>query len=322
MYWGWPDVSVTEGAAREALAVAEETGSTYQLVGARMSLGLAALRRGDRDRFRDEHTSMRALGEARSTNVLVDALWDGTEALLDGRLDDAERLAGDLLANVSRDAGFFFSATAQFAASWYWCGRDDDLLGAVDLFAADQPGMHATLDAVRASTLARRGDDEAARSYYEPLAARGVRHPSERLQPARAAVPSRERDALARRCPSAPPSSSRLLAPYAGELLVAGQACLVYDSADSLRGALLSMLGRHDEAVSCGEAAASICERAGCVPTGVKNGHQLAESLLARDATGDVERARSLADESLDRATSLGLEPDVRFARALLERLA
>ncbi|MGZ8763104.1 MAG: ATP-binding protein [Acidimicrobiia bacterium] len=320
MYWGWPDVGVAEEAATDALTVAEEIGSTYQLVGARMSLGLVALRRGDRERFRAEHSAMRALSESRSTHVLVDALWDGTAALLDGRLDDAERLAGDLLANVSRDAGFFYSATAQFAASWYWCGRDDDLLGAVDLFAADQPGMRATLDSVRASTLARRGDHEAARSYYEPLAAEGFgalpndfNRPGLLCHLANATLWLDDSERAAQLEP--------LLAPYAGELLVAGQACLVYDSADSLRGALLSMLARHDEAVACGEAAASICERAGCVPTGVKNGHQLAESLLARNAPGDDERARALADESLARAASLGLEPDVRFAGALLERL-
>lgn len=70
-----------------------------------------------------------------------------------------------------------------------------------------------------------------------------------------------------------------------------------------------------------GEAAATLCERAGCVPTEVKNGHQLAEALLARDTPGDRVRARALADDALARAVALGLEPDARFARAVLERL-
>jgi hypothetical protein len=81
-----------------------------------------------------------------------------------------------------------------------------------------------------------------------------------------------------------------LLAPYAGELLVAGQAGLVYDSADSLRGDLLRMLGRHDEAVACGDAAAELCELARCVPAAVKNGHQFALSLVVRGPPGDDER--------------------------------
>lgn len=113
-----------------------------------------------------------------------------------------------------------------------------------------------------------------------------------------------------------------LLAPYAGELLVAGQAGLVYDSADSLRGGLLRMLGRHDEAVACGDAAAELCELARCVPAAVKNGHQFALSLVVRGAPGDDERARGLAEESLALATSLGLKPDVRRAHAVLEMLA
>jgi hypothetical protein len=320
MYWGWPDSSVTEIAATQGLAAAEEAGSTSHQLGARMSLGLTALRRGDRDGFRSEHAAIRALGESRAWNMLLGALWDGTEALLDARFEDAERLAADLLANVSPDAGFFYSATAQFAASWYWCGRDDDLLGAVDLYAAEQPGMRAHLDAVRASTLARRGDHDAARSFYEPLAAEefgtlphGFTRPGVLCHLANTTLWLDDVERAAQLEP--------LLAPYAGELLVAGQACLVYDSADSLRGALLSMLGQDDEAVATGEAAARLCERAGCDPTGVKNGHQLAASLVKRDAPGDNERARALAEDTLVRATSLGLEPDIRFSRAVLELL-
>jgi tetratricopeptide (TPR) repeat protein len=321
MYWGWSDVSLIEADATEALALAHEAGSAYQLSGAHMSLGIAALRRGDRARFRDAHASLRALSDERSTNVWIDALWDGTAALLDARLDDAEVSAGELLANVSRDAGFFISATAQFAASWYWRGRDDDLLGALDIFPADQPGMHATLDAIRASTLARRGDHEAARKHYEPLATQSFgtlpndfNRPGLLCHLANATIWLGDVDRAAQVEP--------LLSPYADELLVAGQACLVFDSVDSLRGALLSMLGRHDEAVACGTAAAQLCERAGCIPTAVKNGHQLAASLLARGAPGDDDRARALAAEALDRATSLGLGPDVRSARAVLEQLA
>ncbi|HEX5615568.1 MAG TPA: AAA family ATPase [Acidimicrobiia bacterium] len=320
IYWGWPDISVSESAAQQALVASEVTGSTYHLLGARMSIGIAALRNGDRARFRAELAELRALAESRSTTLLVDTLWDGTEALLDGRLADSERLAGELLANVAPDAGFFSSATAQFAAGWYWMGRDDELLAATDLFSADQPGMRAALNAVRASTLARRGDTAASLAFYEPLAADGFADlPHDFNRPGlicHLANATLWLGDVARAERLEP-----LVAAYAGQLLVAGQACLVYDSADSLRGALLSMLGRHDEAVACGEAAAELCERSGCVPTAVKNGHQLAAALVARGYPGDGDRAKALAGEALARAQSLGLEPDVRFARAVLDRI-
>lgn len=320
MYWGWPDDTVTAVSAREGLTAAEEFGSTFALVSARMSLGVSALRRGDREQFRVEQACLRQLGEARATKFLVDALWDGTEALLDGRLADAEQVAGELLGSVAPDAGFFISATAQFAAVWYWAGRDDELLPALELFAADQPGMRATLDAVRASTMARRGDRSGAMPFYEQLAAREFSTlPNDFNRPGLLCHVANTTMWLGdvERARQLEP----LIEPYAGQLLVAGQACLVYDSADSLRGGLLSMLGRHAEAVACGEAAQALCERAGCVPAGVKNSHQLAASLVARGLPGDHARARVLAEGAIDRAEALGLAPDARFAREILGRI-
>ena len=54
-----------------------------------------------------------------------------------------------------------------------------------------------------------------------------------------------------------------ILEPYRGQLLILIFSLVVFDTADGIRGELLSLLGRHDEAVACLEAAAELCERAG-----------------------------------------------------------
>jgi hypothetical protein len=49
--------------------------------------------------------------------------------------------------------------------------------------------------------------------------------------------------------------------------------------------------------------------------------HRFARALLTRGASGDRERANALATQALEQATALGLAPDVRFARAILDEL-
>ena len=109
------------------------------------------------------------------------------------------------------------------------------------------------------------------------------------------------------------------LEPYADELLVAPVACLVFDAADSVRGMLLAVLDRLDEAITCFEAASAVCERAGDVPHSVMNAHRLAGAFVTRSGAGDNERARILAVDALEPANGLGQAPDVRFARVVLD---
>ena len=71
------------------------------------------------------------------------------------------------------------------------------------------------------------------------------------------------------------------LEPYADQLLVAPVASLVFDAADSVRGMLLAVLDRLDDAITCFEAASAVCERAGDVPHGVMNADRLAKALVA-----------------------------------------
>jgi hypothetical protein len=82
---------------------------------------------------------------------------------------------------------------------------------------------------------------------------------------------------------------------------------------------LLMTLGRVDEAVESFEATAALCDRASDAPHGVMNAHRLAGALLARGKPGDRDRARRLATDTLARAEEVGMAPDARFARAVLD---
>ena len=112
-----------------------------------------------------------------------------------------------------------------------------------------------------------------------------------------------------------------ILEPYHGQLLILWSCCLVFDAADGVRGDLLTVLGRHDEAVDCLEAAAALCERARVVPDSIRTSHQLARALASRDGPGDHDRARTLAAHASARATDLGMPDEAKAAQAVLAEL-
>ena len=110
-----------------------------------------------------------------------------------------------------------------------------------------------------------------------------------------------------------------ILEPYHGQLLLLPGGCVVIDAADSVRGDLLTLLGRHDEAVACLEAATTLCERARVVPQSIRTAHRLARALASRDGHGDRDRARTLATDALARATELGMANEAKSAQAVLD---
>jgi hypothetical protein len=235
--------------------------------------------------------------------------------LFDGNFAEAEQGALAILAGVDAASPAWAGATAQLAAVWYWTGRDDELLAALDAFPVDQSPQKYLIDFVRVSTRARRGERDDA---LDALAAHGfsdlpqnVHRPGSLCHAGSAVAWLGDRELAARLVP--------LLEPYAGELLTAAGPSLVFDAADSVRGMLLSVLDRLDEAIACHEAASVVCDRAGDQPHAVMNQHRLARALAMRDGPGDRDRARTLATDALDRARTLGLAPDERFAESVLQ---
>jgi hypothetical protein len=295
------------------LDVAEQVGRAQWIIQGHSFVAVAGLRGGDRSVVERERAAVAALSVDQTSHFVT--MLDGCLALLDGNFVDAERSALELLAVVDPASGTWTGATAQLAASWYWSGRDEELLNALAAFPSDNAPARYQIDAVHASTLARRGERD---DLLDALVANGLsalprdeRRPGSLCHVGSAVAWLADRELAAQLVP--------LLEAYAHELLVTPGPALAFDAADSVRGMLLVLLDRFDEAVACHEAANALCERAGDETHSVMNQHRLAHALVMRDGPGDRERARSLAAEALERATALNLAPDARFAQTVLD---
>jgi hypothetical protein len=291
--WGLPDRERLADWTERAVDAALTDGSAPWIITTRMSRALLQLRVGDRSSLERERDAIAALRDAPVVRTL-----EGILALLDGRFADAEANAEEMLAGVDPNSGVWFGASAQLAAAWYWRGRDDDLISAIQVFPTAAAPQKYLVDLVRVSTRARRGERDA---QLDELAADAFaampwnfHRPGALCHAGSAAAWLADRRLAAQLVP--------LLEPYAGELLVAPPPC-------------------PDEAIACFEAAAAVCDQAGDVVHGVMNAHRLAAAVMRRNGPGDRERALALAGSALERATKLDLAPDVRFARAVLDGL-
>ena len=103
---------------------------------------------------------------------------------------------------------------------------------------------------------------------------------------------------------------------YAGELL--GADSFLYGAAERAIGNLLSVEGRHDEAVPLLEHALAVVEAHGLRALVVEHQVDLARVLLSHGGPGDGDRAKALLTEALDAADGLGLRTAARDARQLL----
>jgi hypothetical protein len=242
-----------------------------------------------------------------------------TQALLDGRFDDAERLAASILGSVDPASANFAASAAQIAASWSLIGRDEDLLAALDGFPSQQEGQRVLVALVRCSTFARRGERHPA--YDDFVDAGFASLPKNHFRPG--SLWHAGLTAAWLRDPQAAALLEPLIAPYRSQLLMYEPGCaLPFGPADFVHGMLLQVLGRNDDAIRCYEDAAELCARGRLIAFDAMNAHRLAAALLERDAPGDRARARDLATSSLERATAMGLQRDIRFAQAVLDDLA
>ena len=97
------------------------------------------------------------------------------------------------------------------------------------------------------------------------------------------------------------------LEPYAGELVVGGAGMMCAGAADRYRGMLLSLLGRHDEAVAALTSALALEESVRSPTFTARTRYWLARALLARDGPGDREQATDEIDRSMETAARMGM---------------
>jgi class 3 adenylate cyclase len=310
---GIPGCERYAGLADRVLGVAHASQRAQWVIQAHTFVAVAGLRAGQRAVVERERNAISVLIGDHPVSLVT--MLDGSLALLDGSFADAEQSALAILANVDPASGAWTGATAQLAAVWYWSGRDDELIAALEAFPADHAPQKYLLDLVRVSTRARSGerDDQLNTLAADAFSAmpQNINRPGSLCHAGSAVAWLGDRELAAQLVP--------LLEPYAGELLVTGGPALAFDAADSVRGMLLATLDRLDDAVACHEAASVVCERASDQPHGVMNQHRLARALVMRNSPGDRERARVLAGDALEHARTLGLAPDVRFAQAVLD---
>ncbi len=277
----------------------------------------SSLRHGDRDDFDAAFAELTLAAGRTGVGQGEVSVMETAVALLDGRPADAERLAFDTLATLHPESMLAMNALAQIVAAWGLSGRDEDLLNALDGFATDSRDLRTFVELWAISTRARRGErdprfDRFAADDFESLPWDGYRLGALATAGAAAAGLRDVRSAAV---------LEALLEPYQGQLLILWSSSLVFDAADGVRGDLLTVLGRHDEAVACLEAAAALCERARVVPQSIRTAHQLARALVSRAGPGDSHRARTLATDAFARATELGMPNEAKAAQAVLAEL-
>jgi class 3 adenylate cyclase len=245
------------------------------------------------------------------------AMWRTMRALLDGRLEEGERLALETLTIGQRVQ--FQPAQQFFGAHMYdlrWKqGRLGEIEGAVKAFAEGNPQTpiwRAALALVYAET----GKEAEAGAELERLAVDNF-----------AAI---GRDAnwlisialLANAC--APLRDERnagtlyeLLLPYSGRCLVVGIGLTCLGSASLYLGSLAALLRRWDEAERHFEDALTMNTDMGARPWVALTQQWYADMLARREGPGDREKALRLLTDALDSAQEMGMQMMVERCLAL-----
>ena len=146
--WGCPD--------RVQLAGSTDSRSTWR--------SRSAVRRGSQGRERRgrlsvcvpeiaarERNMMRSPRSATDTRspTLSSARSIAPSASMTVALRTRERIAVEAVANLDPASGAWLNATVQLAATWYWCGRDEELITGLAAFPEDAAPQKYLLDLVR-----------------------------------------------------------------------------------------------------------------------------------------------------------------------------
>lgn len=235
-------------------------------------------------------------------------LLRGMRAMIDGRFDDVARFAEEARIGGERAqeplAQQFFGIQTLLRLRAQ--GRLEEIVPAIEELAVRYPAITAWRIA-RMLVQAELGQLEEARADFERLAADDF----EGMPPIAAQwltavsilgeLASRFEDAArARRL-------HEMLAPFAGQAIVAGRAAACSGPVDRFLGITSATAGNLDRAVEELESAIGLCERMGDRPFLAQTRLDLAQVLLGRDSRGDRERALELLDHSLDASQEIGM---------------
>ena len=313
--WGPERVEERLEVANEIARLAEEAGDKGLAVGGYLWGITDLLELGEIKAVDEKIRSYETLAEElRQPDLRVNlAMWQAMRALLDGRLEEAERLALETLTIGQRSQ--FAGAAQLFGVHMYdlrWKqGRLGEVEGAVKAFVEENPATPSWRAAL-ALVYAETGKEAEARTELEHLAADDF-----------AAIPKDanwlaaisilcdvcallrdERNAV---------TLYELLLPYAGRCIVVGVGFSCLGTASRHLGGLAALMGRWEEAERHFKDSLAANTRMGARPWIALTQQWYADMLARREGPGDREKAMTLINGVTALAQEMGM-------KALLER--
>ncbi len=333
--WGPEDVEVRLDAAGEIVRLAGQAGDAELVLRGHSWRIVALLERADIVAADAEiATFTRVAEQLREPAFLWEAaVFRAMRALLDGRLEDAEQLAGQALRTAQRGDE---PEAALYDNSGTRLGPNATLTYNAQLLnlRSHQGRLHEYEDAVRgmvrqyptlpvwrcvlASLLSETQVTPEVRALFGGLAAKNFGDiPRDGnwliamtlLAEVCVRLGDAERAALLR----------DLLRPYAGRHIVVGAALACRGAMDHYLGMLAATMGSYEEADACFRGALEMYERLGARPYAARARTEWARSLAGRARADDLAAARQLLEQALATYRALGLD---RPAEQVAQRLA
>jgi AAA ATPase domain len=310
--WGPGDLPGRAELAEELVAVARRTGDLDLEVRARSWRVVDLVETGDLGSARIEIRRQAGLAARlrQPSHIRDGVVWRSMEALLGGRLEDAEAFAEEALAIGERieDPGARAIYGVQKVMVLVEQAVPERLEEAVTL-AREGSAAHPDIPAWRALLAfaeARAGRLEHARADLERAAGDGFADvPRDAVflvtltHSADAAAITGHREVAA--------SLRHLLGPYGDRWVVIDRGLACKGSTQRLIGLLDGVLGDLESSVEHLHRALAWHVRVGARALAARNRRELASALLARRTTGDAERAASLLEEAEADARRLGM---------------
>jgi len=250
-------------------------------------------------------------------------LLRGMRALIDGRFEDAERLAAEASAGGERAqepvAAMFHAIQDLLLRRLRFNDEDRARLVAMTEQLAELAKRYPAIPAWRcslAATQAALGNEAETRAAFEPLAAAGFEELPFDAQWVVSLTLLGEAAAFLGDVPRAA-RLHELLLPYDGLTIVAGRAAACQGPVARVLGRLAQAAGRADDAERHLRESLALCERMGYRPFGAINRVELARLLLEGGRPERRDEALRLLGEALATAQKLGMVGLTRDALAL-----
>ncbi len=273
---------------------------------------------GRRDEYEANHAGFLELGESKGNLFIVAQahVGDALLALLDGRFEDVMTAAARVLEAAPDDENFrltYFGHVGRVGLEQDRAGEMLPVLDAARAITPDVPFMHATSARFRAAS----GDLVGAVELLDLFMGGFSRWGRDWLWPF--AITEAAEATVAVRSTRHAEVLIEELDRYPGLMVLVGAAVMCFGSFDRYRGMLLSVLGRHDEAVAALEAA-RLSEVALRSPVfSSRTSYWLASALAQRGGPGDRDQAAAELASVIAIADRVGL---VEIARLSRERAA